>query len=324
MLRSLFTGVSGLRTHQIKMDVVGNNIANINTIAFKRGRATFQDMVAQTVRSASAPAGPVGGMNPAQVGLGVMLGSIDKVHTQGAAMTTMVTTDLMIQGDGYFMIAERDPETGQINTDTIRYTRAGNFFFDTEGYLVHRTTGMFVLTITETQVAANPAGNIPASTPFQPEGAPEEVFLNIVRLPIGQLETVAIDAGGNISFVYYGEIRRFTPGQWDFNATPRPELSGAQTDIARVAIAKFNNAEGLERIGQNMFNISANSGPPLVSTPRGEHGQGAILPGALEMSNVDLAEEFSNMIIAQRGHQANSRVIRTSDEMLMELAQIRR
>ncbi|NLI60789.1 MAG: flagellar hook-basal body complex protein, partial [Clostridiales bacterium] len=129
MLRSMFSGVSGLRTHQTKMDVIGNNIANVNTVGFKASRATFQEIYNQTLKAASAPTSAEGrgGINAQQVGLGVSVASIDVLHTQGGAQRTDKATDLALEGDGFFVLSD-----GVSNF----YTRAGNFDVDPQGYLV--------------------------------------------------------------------------------------------------------------------------------------------------------------------------------------------
>src|SRR5438067_2630049 len=133
LLRSLFSGISGLRAHQQMMDTTGNNIANVNTTGYKSSQTTFEDTLSQLVRSAGAPQGGVGGTNPAQIGLGVRLGGISNNFSQGAAQTTGRSTDLMIQGDGFFVVQ---------NAGQDLYTRNGSFSFDTNGSLVTSDGGV--------------------------------------------------------------------------------------------------------------------------------------------------------------------------------------
>src|SRR5690625_5020714 len=128
MLRSLYSGVSGLRGFQTKLDVIGNNIANVNTVGYKKSRVTFQDLMSQTSQGAMGPTGNRGGVNPVQVGTGSTLSSIDVIHTQGFRETTNNPLDLQIEGDGYFMV---DTPNG------IAYTRAGNLYLDDDDYLVN-------------------------------------------------------------------------------------------------------------------------------------------------------------------------------------------
>ncbi len=130
MMRSMFSGVSGLKTHQAKMDVIGNNIANVNTVGFKSSNVTFQEVLYQTTQGAGAPQGGRGGTNPQQVGLGVNVASMDVNHTQGSTQRTDNPTDLMISGDGFFTV------TNDANAQNKFYTRAGNFSTDKNGNLV--------------------------------------------------------------------------------------------------------------------------------------------------------------------------------------------
>ncbi|MCM8823867.1 MAG: flagellar hook-basal body complex protein, partial [Candidatus Omnitrophica bacterium] len=136
MLRSMFTGISGLRNHQVRMDVVANNIANINTTGFKRGRVNFQDILSQVVRGASPPTDTLGGTNPIQVGLGMSVASIDTIFTQGNLQLTGVNTDMAIQGNGMFILRDAD--------GVIHYSRAGTFVLDANGNLVNVSNGYFV------------------------------------------------------------------------------------------------------------------------------------------------------------------------------------
>lgn len=284
MMRSMFAAVSGLRNHQTMMDVLASNIANVNTFGYKSQRTTFKDSLYQTLSGAGAPTATAGGTNPRQVGLGMSLNSIDTLMTQGNAQSTGVVTDMMIQGDGFFRVAAPGTTFGGVggNDRTAGgelYTRAGNFSFDSQGYLV-TTKGEYVL------------GTLTATG-------------NIGRLQVDPATTAAInvDASGGIAAV---------------------STAGVSTPIGTLSLAKFANAPGLERIGDNLYRASNNSGAAVNGAAGGASGHGTIVPGALEMSNVDLALEFTNMIIAQRGFQANSKAITTSDDMLQELVNLKR
>jgi len=272
MIRSLYSGISGMRGFQTKLDVIGNNIANVNTIGFKTGRVMFKDILSQTISGITAPEeGERGGINAKQVGLGVTIGSIDTVHTPGSAMTTNVVTDLRIDGDGFFAIsASEDQEIPYL-------TRAGNFTLDGNRQLV-TADGMFV------QAAGG--GNIVLD---------EEV----TAFSIAQDGSIiAIGADGS------------------------SEPTGIQIGVVKVA-----NPAALEKVGGNLYRYNANANPdvPEVGTAMdAEVGTGAIISGQLEMSNVDLTNEFTEMIVAQRGFQANSRIITTSDEVLQEVVGLKR
>ncbi len=282
MMRSMFAAVSGLRNHQTMMDVLASNISNVNTFGYKSQRTTFKDSLYQNLAGAGAPVPPsLGGTNPRQVGLGMSLNSIDSLMTQGNAQSTGVVTDMMIQGDGFFRVAAPGSTfTGNdVATGGEMYTRAGNFSFDSEGFLV-TTKGQYVL------------GTLTATG-------------NIGRLQVDPATTAAInvDGAGAVSSV---------------------SAAGVTTQIGTLSLAKFANAPGLERLGDNLYRASNNSGAAVNGAPGGVAGHGTLVPGALEMSNVDLALEFTNMIIAQRGFQANSRAITTSDDMLQELVNLKR
>lgn len=135
MMRSLYSGVSGLQNHQVRMDVIGNNISNVNTIGFKKGRVNFQDMISQSMGGAAKPTDELGGVNPKQVGLGMAVASIDTIHTQGSLQTTGKMDDLAIQGNGFFIMSSGAKQY---------YTRAGAFGLDQEGILVNPANGMKV------------------------------------------------------------------------------------------------------------------------------------------------------------------------------------
>ncbi|WP_027084308.1 flagellar basal body rod protein FlgG [Cohnella panacarvi] len=274
MLRSMYSGVSGMRGFQAKLDVIGNNIANVNTTGFKAGRVMFKDILSQSMSGITAPVeGTSGGVNAKQVGLGVAIASIDTIHTPGSAMTTNVPTDLRIDGDGFFVVTP----TG--DGDGPQYlTRAGNFTIDASRQLVN-ADGMFVLGA---------------------DGAPIILDETVTAFSIGQ--------DGRLTTVDETGL-----------ATP--------TDI-QIGVVKVVNPGGLEKVGGNLYIVTPNAMPDgefeISTAANAELGTGAIISGQLEMSNVDLTSEFTEMIVAQRGFQANSRIITTSDEVLQEVVNLKR
>lgn len=135
MMRSLYSGVSGLKNHQVRMDVIGNNISNVNTHGFKTERVTFQDMISQELRGASEPKENIGGVNPQQVGLGSLIAAIDKIMTQGSLQTTGKNTDVAMSGEGFFIVKDGEKQF---------YTRAGAFNLDKNGYYVNPANGLKV------------------------------------------------------------------------------------------------------------------------------------------------------------------------------------
>lgn len=501
MMRSMFAGVSGLRNHQTRMDVIGNNIANVNTVGYKSSRVTFQDTLSQILRGATAPQNLRGGVNPLQVGLGTTLSTIDVIHTAGNLQTTGVNTDLALQGNGFFILGEGAQQY---------YTRAGNFSMDSGGRLVYpnglqlqgwmarggvistsgrpegitlpinstiapRATttlaynanfdsslsGSFTYgtaTVGTAQVRINltptgnqneweyqvtatggtvtgdntgiirlnkdgtvasvtgggftvddgaappetfsvpavgalphftnpgPGGNITATAFVPPSfSATAEVFDSLGNSHLLTTTFTMIDdntwtwstdhdlygnvGSGGLIFGTDGVLQSPTGGPiiidppgadqvritpdflastqyaaksavgWEQDGYPMGYLesfkidsagrilgiftNGLTEDIAQVAVATFSNPGGMEKIGETMFAKSSNSGQPQIN-PSGVGGSGKVTPGALEMSNVDLSQEFTDMIITQRGFQANSRIITTSDEMLQELVNLKR
>ncbi|MDA3941821.1 MAG: flagellar hook protein FlgE [Spirochaetia bacterium] len=461
MMRSLYSGVSGLQNHQIRMDVIGNNIANINTNGFKKGRVNFQDMLSQTMSGAARPTDDLGGVNPKQVGLGMTVASIDTIHTQGSMQTTGVMTDLAIQGNGFFVMNSGAKEF---------YTRAGAFGLDENGTLINPANGMrvqgwqaetidgqnFINAAADVNNLVIPVGskdpaaatsevelacNLDKRTQDLNEGAgaiesregtwsiDKSVYdsfgnthtlrVNFTKIPgvenqwqgqvvvdpdaeintntladVGDVNstantfivefsnlgvlTGAVDTLGervetgalqvNIGFdvlaaadegegqvrqnllLNLGDVGSVVNSVTQFaeksstkafrqNGYPMGYLENFKIDqsgqitgvysngtnrlLGQVAMASFTNPGGLEKAGESTYVISNNSGDPNISQS-GVAGKGKMIAGALEMSNVDLAEQFTDMIITQRGFQANSKTITTSDQMLQELLTLKR
>jgi flagellar hook protein FlgE len=404
MLRSLFSGISGLKAHQQMMDVVSNNISNVNTIGFKSSNVVFEDTLSQLMRASSAATSTTGGLNPTQIGLGVQLGSVQNNFLQGSTQTTNKATDLMIQGDGFFVLQDGNSQV---------YSRAGAFTLDTNGDLVN-PNGMYALGYAATGGVVNsfgalskismPAGtSIPGSattlvnlggnlsptgtttltltpTVYNINGAATALAITLVphSPPDGIYDVNVLDPTDptGATILASGVAAFDAAGVFDPTASTSPinvtvngsvmdvDLSGftgysgtnspvvTKTDgytagtltqfqigddgvvtgvfsnsqkqaLGQLALATFNNPSGLEKLGDSVYRSSANSGLAEVGVA-GSGGRGSLVSGALEMSNVDLALEFTNMIIAQRGFSANSKVITASDEMLQDLVNIKR
>lgn len=431
MMRALFSAISGMKNHMSFMDVVGNNIANVNTIAYKSSRVTFQDILGQTVKGASSPQAGRGGTNPAQIGLGMQLGGIDNIMTQGSLQSTGKLTDFAVQGDGFFVVGD-----GTRNY----YTRDGAFDIDVEGNLVNPVTGLNVMGWVAdasgavdvesplqglqipfgTRISAQPtqdltvpvakagmiaAGNLDAgtavggqvtttitaydslgnaksirvifekasannwtvsafhanpadgdgifddpvdvdggaSTPlvFQPDGQLDPTPPN--GMPVFSIAAVDLDTGADpLSFTF--DVSKFSQfaGASQVNIQSQTGSAagalvsfavgstgevtgiysnGANRIIGQLALATFVNPGGLLRQGQNLWAPSSNSGEAIVGLPN-TNGRGSVSTGTLESSNVDLAQQFTNVILAQRGFQSSSRVITAGDQMLQDLVNI--
>ncbi len=387
MLRSLYSGISGLRSHQTMLDVTGNNIANVNTAGYKASSVLFQDSLSQLVGNPGIPDDQVGGRNPAQVGLGVQVAGIRTNFAQGSAQATGRGGDLMISGDGFFAV--------RAGGETL-YTRAGGFSFDPTGKMVTAdgaivqgwaaqngvvNTGQAVGNIVLPLDAVSPAretttatvtGNLPATaavgdeivrdvTVYDPQGAPSTLSLtftrtatgwNVVEPTSGASGTLEFDegvqtggglvlnAGVSIDLAAVtGYATLSTVAVTGQNGSAAGTLksysitgdgsivgtfsNGATQTLGKIAMATFANPEGLEKAGGSSYRVSVNSGAAQMGEA-GQAGFGNLVSGTLEMSNVDLSQEFTNLIVAQRGFQANARIITTSDEVLQELTQLKR
>jgi flagellar hook protein FlgE len=418
------------------MDVIGNNIANVNTVGFKKGQMTFQEVFSQTMRGASAPQDGRGGTNPMQVGLGVGVGSINTIHTKGSMQPTDNPTDLMIDGEGFFVVSD------DTNFENRYYTRAGNFSLDRDGNLVTADgykvlgykadedgnptseVGEIQVNKSETVTASTTKnielrGNLDSRIPKYEEenkaedgihtadtqikdslgnsytvtfkftkGETEEDGTSWEAEVVGvkdlatdkEIDTFETDKEVNLKFDTNGKLTddstknatltitkegvtfgdkvdgenkgikidfsKLTQYANDMDAKPYAQdgnssgklegfsidskgvvlgifTNGDRKSLGQIMLAKFDNPMGLQKTGNNFFVDTRNSGEPQLGTG-GSSGYGAVAASTLEMSNVDLSMEFTEMITTQRGFQANSRIITTSDEMLQELVNMKR
>ncbi|MEK9197778.1 flagellar basal body rod protein FlgG [Ureibacillus sp. 179-F W5.1 NHS] len=321
MLRSMYSGISGLKNFQTKLDVIGNNISNVNTYGFKKGRVVFKDLISQTTAGASGPTGATGGTNAKQIGLGAQIAAIDTIHGTGSLQTTARTLDLAISGDGFFMVGDstQAPNAdGEIAADSgfnnVLYTRAGNFYMDRNGYLVN-SDGKYLVGVSNDQLY---------------DQVVEESVSNAETDKAEATAAIGTDslyADGAIDVDGYGPIKVPTNAQsmsiGQDGTVTYVDVNGKLQFAGQLLLAKFPNAGGLEKTGNNYYQMTQNSGDPSVQIAT-QQGIGAVVSGALEMSNVDLSEEFTEMIVTQRGFQANSRIITTSDEILQELVNLKR
>ncbi len=457
MMRSLYSGVSGLKNHQTRMDVIGHNISNVNTYGYKTQRVTFQDMLSQTIAGAAKPQENRGGINPKQVGLGMTIASIDRIFTQGSLQTTGNQTDVAISGDGFFVMADGDKKL---------YTRAGTFGLDKDGTLVNPGNGLRVqgwmattdangqkivrsngepgdvvipvyskinaketnnvrykcnldarsavlppqadgrmrssagvttsidvydnlgethrMTLTFWKTGPNAwtaSGAITgSSTPItldvpaaggQANQANPSNRINLRFSPDGKLISVGDESSPdqqnqgtllvNANYRVQGDpnVRQISLNMGDsgilsgvtqYSSTSTTKAveqdgyamgymesfnidnsgiitgvysNGVKQPVGQLSLAVFTNPQGLTSIGENLFEVSNNSGMANVGAAA-QAGRGKIVAGTLEMSNVDLSDQFTDMIVTQRGFQANSKTITTSDQMLQELMTLKR
>ncbi len=431
MLRSMFTAISALNAHQAWMDMLGNNLANVNTPGYKTSHISFQDQVSQLMRAGAAPSTALGGVNPQQVGLGMRLGSINLNFSQGALQSTGRSSDLAIQGDGFFMYSTTLRDTGTSTagsaavTSTRYYSRDGSIDMDADGFLVNTNNGMRLLgwtpvltsassgyvdtgqqmgaiqipinsTLARATDSATLRGNLDSQMDpavpftvtmgvFDSLGQPHNVTVsfqhtaansNTWNWSASYLTSTggsAAAGGGTVNFSALGQYTGMTGGPLSLTFstnTTNPQTvavdfssmtqlstdnsaymsvqnglaagaltgfhfesdtgrvialysNGLQKWIGQVGIASFANPPGLVKAGQNLYLEGLNSGAPSIGLPD-TGGRGVVESSYVEASNVDLAQEFTSMILAQRGFQASSRMITTSDEMLQELVNLKR
>ncbi len=304
MLRSLFTGISGLTAHQQMLDVTANNIANVNTTGFKASRAAFQDTLSQTLQGAAAArntaaGAPItGGTNARQIGLGVKLAGTEMDMGQGSTQSTGVATDMMINGDGFFVVQKGDNQQ-------VMYTRAGGFHLDQMGHLV---------TADGAVVSGIKLGATPETQPT--------AVANVKALDLSPLLN-GYDASGPI----YGAAGTPTGKYVSYSVDPSGTVTAVRDDggtdvLGQLTLATFANPNGLEKIGNTEFNMTGGSGDPVFGAA--DSGSiGKITTGELEMSNVDLSAQLTDLIIAQRGYQANSKTVTTADQILQTLVSLK-
>ena len=433
MMRSMYSGVSGLRIHQTKMDVIGNNIANVNTVGFKSSRVTFSEVFSQTIQGASGANENTGGVNPMQIGLGAGISSIDVDMGEGAAQRTDNPLDLKIEGDGFFVVSD---VTGN------KFSRAGAFRLDEAGNLVtpdgmnvmgwypDPNTGLIAKNSVESLQILSPDnlyseptmttevimsgnvnkndaqlapanGGIPFTTnvydslgyPYTVEMTLQETSPNVYDI-ILVADSITDESGntitnpgigaGTVSVTFdsstgkvtndpstfslgitdtafstfpaagldvdFGSITLFA-GNSTIEATAGNssglgagnkagsisgyeiggdgQILGRYTNgesklLGQIVIATFQNPAGLQKVGSNLFESTNNSGEFDGIGEDVTSSGGSFNAGVLEMSNVDLSTEFTEMITTQRGFQANSKIITTSDEILQELVNLKR
>jgi len=296
MLIAMYSGISGMSAHQTKLNVIGNNIANVNTYGFKSSRVTFSDVFYQNLQGASRPSTTSGGINSNQLGYGTKVGSIDVINTMSGGADTGRALDVYINGEGYLPVKGGD--------GVSKYTRVGNLKFDSTGTLTD-SNGSFIQGFAfdaKTGIKTPDAnGNLTLANIKIPS---EVTAAGVPTVPatLKQYSGITIGSSGEITGI---------------NSAGTPETLGY------LAVAKFDNVDGLSQDGSGYNIQSMNSGQPIVTNP-GTNATGKIRSGALEMSNVDLSKEFTDMIIAQRGFQANTKMITVSDTILEELINLKR
>jgi flagellar hook protein FlgE len=268
MLTSLNSAVSGLDAFQQEMDIIGNNIANINTTGFKAGNGNLVDSFSSTLQAATI--GGTSSSDSMQIGTGVTTASITNDWSQGTINSTGVSSDLAINGNGFFVV--QDP-----TTSNQYVTQDGTFSVNSKGNLV-TSTGMYVLGTGGTPIVLAPATGL-------------------------SMVGYSVSATGAVTVT---------------------NSDGSTTASGQLTLQNFQNPGALVSAGGNLYSNMANAGPLTAAVNPGQSGTGTIQSGALELSNVDLSAEMAALITAQRGFEANSKIVTTSDEVLQAVVQMKR
>jgi flagellar hook protein FlgE len=270
LLNSFNSGVNGIKTFSKSLEVIGDNIANVNTTGFKGSRVTNQDSFNETLRVSTAGDGTVGGSNAMQVGSGSSVASITQQFTQGALTTTAAPSDLGISGNGFFTVIDPSDSTTYV-------TRAGDFRVDDLGFLV-------------------------TNQGYRVQGDGGDIQLKLKGEGAQSLISYSIKPNGEVR-EYYSD--------------------GTSEVTNTIFLQDFQNPTGLMRAGNNLFTNLEAAGP-IEPAQAGTNGLGKVIQGTLELSNVDLTQQFSDLIVAQRAFQANSRVITVSDSVMDEVVNLKR
>jgi flagellar hook protein FlgE len=291
MMAGMYAAISGLDANQAMLNDTASDLANVNTVGYKASSVTFAESLTQVMHGASGPTATNGGSNPVQIGLGVEVSATRNEMTEGSFQTTNNPLDVAIEGTGFLRVGAGAPPAKEPYTTglpaKVSYTRAGDLTTNSQGFLTTEA-GEYVIgrnaVATETEAGTTYAAG------------KEESYIHI---PPGS-SNVSIGPDGSVAYT---------------DENPASKTYQQRVTAGYLSLATFPNEAGLERIGGSLWGETANSGAPILGTPN-TPGFGSTIGGELEMSNVDLATEMTNMITAERGYQANSRVISTANEML--------
>ncbi|HJD45355.1 MAG TPA: flagellar hook-basal body complex protein [Candidatus Mediterraneibacter norfolkensis] len=309
MIRSMQSAIAGLKSHQTKMDVIGNNIANVNTWGYKSKSANFSDSMYQSYLSGRAgnnTQGNLGGVNSSVIGFGANVSSIVTNTTTGSQFYTGNGWDCMINGPAFFIVGPMtgnngvvDPANNGLAGSGLSLSRVGAFGIDSNGYLVD-DTGNYVYGYVNGSIDGDGNVTVTDTGEIQPIQLNMAITGNNTRGPI-DFNSIRIADDGTITVVDNDSVAHV---------------------VGKIAVAMVENVGGLEQQGGFLYGVGQNAGN--VTVMGSNDATGSILSSNLEMSNVDLATEMSYMITTQRGYQANTRMITVSDEMLEELVNMKR
>ena len=356
---SMSAAITGLKAHMDALNVVGNNVANVNTYGYKAGRVTFRESIYSTQSAGAAGTTATGGTNPRQIGYGTSVGTIDLDMSTSNMEPTGIDRDAGIQGDGFFLVGDK-AGVDLDNLDSLLLTRVGDFRIDANGYLTDGA-GNIVYGFAACTGAEDPglAGDdatistqlVPLRLPLAAKGTDDEgfganvgdaIFPGLVEEGDGSVNSY----GDDIDVNSYNCIT-YTGLSIDANGkvTCNNGKTGDPVTIGYVALGTVTNPGGLTHTEGPYYQAKEGAGQLSICTAGGALegrylnnitdpdaateelllGKGSsLLPGFLEASGTDLAQEFSNMIVYQRGYQANTRIVTVTDTMLEELVNMKR
>lgn len=325
MLRAMDSAVAGLRAHQNKMDVVGHNIANVNTFGFKAQTYTFKEAMYQTSTSSTGGTTTAAGTNAAQYGYGALMGTIG-VDMTASTPTYVGGFNASISGDGFFIMKKTKTPIALDNTATsaatdaakikggdFLYGRVGQFTLDSNGYVVDGDKN-FVYGYKPTADDNTKIDNknlVPLRMPTEYD--PDTKKVTFADMPTAALlsKGVEINSAGEITVKL----------QYTNKAG---EADTAVVSLGKLAIATFQNPNGLNKAGSNYYTTKDGDNSGIVSATVPGGATPDLMTGYVEASNVDLAKEFADMITTHRGFQSNTKMITVSDEMLSDLVAMKR
>lgn len=286
MLICMTSAIAGLKANMTGMNVTGNNVSNVNTDAFKSSSVTYRDAMYQEISGGAAGNANSAGTNPSQVGYGSTASSINVDTTIGGKNSTGNPNDVYIKGDGYLIVGNSAKNTTDDTFTGYKYTRLGKLSFDSNGYL---SAG---------------DGNYVCGYEYDAANSKMGTTLQAIKLPtpVGGkiISNISISPDGTITCNNGGTIQT----------------------VGQISLATFTNPSGLEQSGSSFFSKTPNAGTETDIAP-GTDGTNTLITGSLESSNVDLATEFSNMIVYERGYQANTKIVSVADEMLQTLVNMK-
>ena len=332
MLRAMDSAVSGLRAHQNKLDVIGHNIANVNTVGYKSQSYTFKDTMYQSATASTRGTETSGGVNAAQYGYGSLMGTIS-IDMTASTPTYVGGFSATIDGNGFFITkptkqaaiqttGDAAKDTAELKKGDFDYTRVGQFKRDSNGYIVDGN-GNFVYGYLNQEGGAGKGQLVPLRIPkveatYDATNKTVDTTLTCSE-DIGDGETSECTA---IKINKAGDIEAKLT--YTYNDGTKDITTSGIFIIGTVAVATFQNQEGLSKDGNNYYKASESDNTGICSADIPGSNRATLMPGYLEASNVDMAVEFSEMIMAERGFQANSKIITVSDEILSDLISMKR